>query len=316
MKKFKLVIILITTLISVPVVMAGSTDPIITQGSSSVSQQEFDGRISRIPQKDRLSFLRDGSRVEKILRQLIMDRRIADEARKTGFENDPLVQQRLKLAMDSELAKAWLDSIQAQQLNAADFQQMAKEYYLTHKNTFKSVESIDVAHILVGSDNRTEEAAKKLSAELYARLIANPGLWEELVIEYSDDPGSKSKGGKYLAVVPGKMVKAFEDTAFAIQNVGEIASPVKTQFGYHIIRLDAHNPAATIPFEEVEAQLTQQQQQSFAQKARVDYISGINTMENLVIPDCAVEEMMLRYFDDNGVKESYQECLAGTASPE
>lgn len=292
---------------------AGPEDPIITQSDSIITQAEFDARLSKIKKQQQLPFLTNGARVEKILRQMMMDRRLADAAREVGFDTDPLVQGRLKLAMDQELAQAWLDSVEESKLESANFDLMAKEYYLTHKDKFKIPASVDVAHILIGIEARTDAEASELANQLYTRLSKNPELWDELVLEYSDDPGSKGNQGKYLAVVPGKMVKAFEDTAFGIQNLGEIAPPIKTQFGYHIIRLDGKSESKIQDFEEVKPKLIAQRRSIYTKAARTEYISAINTAETLVIPPCAIEEMLARHFDDEKTMNKFEACQKNQA---
>lgn len=308
MNKVQLTVIVTALMVFTVQSNAGPEDPIITQSDSSITQAEFDARLSKIKKSQRLPVLTDGGRVEKILRQMIMDRRLADAARAAGFDDDPLVQGRMKLAMEQELAQAWLSSVEASKLESVNFEQMAKEYYLTHKGEFKIPASVDIAHILVGNEERTDIEALELANQLYARLNSKPELWDELVLEYSDDPGSKANQGKYLDVVRGKMVKAFEDTAFAIQTVGEIAAPVKTQFGYHIIRLDAKSQAKTQAFEQVKPQLIKQQRSNYTKTARTDYVSGINTEVPLVIPPCAIEEMLLRHFADEETKNRLAAC--------
>ncbi|MCF6225634.1 MAG: peptidylprolyl isomerase [Xanthomonadales bacterium] len=287
---------------------AASSDPIITQGDSIITQGEFDARLSKIKLSQQLPVLTDGGRVEKILRKMIMDKRLADTARLAGFDNDPLVQGRLKLVVDQELANAWLDSIEAGKLESADFEMMAKEYYLIHKAKFRIPASVDVAHILISNQARTDIEALELANDLYSRLISKPELWDELVEEYSDDPGSKANQGKYLDVVPGKMVKPFEDTAFGLKTTGEIAKPTKTQFGYHIIRLDGKSEPKMQPFEQVKTQLIAQQRNIYTKSARTDYISTINMDGPLVIPPCAIEKMLARHFDEEQSINKLAEC--------
>ncbi len=297
-------------------VQAGPNDIIISQGSSSITQQEFDARISKIPKKDQLPFLSDGSRVEDVLRKLIMNRRIADKARDAGLHQDPVVKERIKLAIDKELTTVYLEQIVAQSREVADFELMAKEYYLTHKNEFIRPASIDVSHILISTEQRNADEAAKLIAKIREELIADPSRWGELVQLHSEDPGSRSKDGQYLGVVPGKMVKPFEDAAFALEVKGDLSAPVKTEFGYHLIRLDAKHAASTSSFEEVKDKLVKIQQKKFGRTATTEFISSINTSEPLVIPDCAIEEMMERYYDNSGVTKAYQECLANKSTAE
>lgn len=102
--------------------------------------------------------------------------------------------------------------------------------------------TIRVAHIMVaaGKDAKPETVAnaeKKIN-ELYDKLMQG-STWDELVAAHSDDPGSSKKGGELPAFGSGttqRMVLAFEEAAFALKKDGEISKPVKTDYGYHIIK--------------------------------------------------------------------------------
>lgn len=297
-----------------PLAYAGPTDPIMQQGDSVITQQQFDAQMSKIPQRDRVAYLLDGERAKKTLQQLMMFQRIADDAKKMGFETDPNVQLRIQLAGVKELAEAYLNHKEEEKLSGADFELMAKEYYLVHKQEFNNPGSIDVAHILIGTANRSEAEARLLSNQLYSKLITDPTQWEKFVVEYSEDSASRGNGGKYLAVLRGKMVKPFEDAAFNLKNSGDISEPVLTQFGFHIIRLDAIHKTEYLPFESVKNKLISQQQQTYIKKARNDYISYINLSEPVIIPDCALDEMVDRYFKDDKHKAALEACLLDKSS--
>ncbi|CAG9612963.1 Foldase protein PrsA 1 [Bacillus rhizoplanae] len=86
---------------------------------------------------------------------------------------------------------------------------------------------IKASHILV----KDEETAKKVEAEL-----AQGKSFEDLAKQYSEDTGSKDKGGDLGYFGPGKMVKEFEDAAYKLKK-DEVSQPVKSQFGYHIIKV-------------------------------------------------------------------------------
>lgn len=93
------------------------------------------------------------------------------------------------------------------------------------------------AHVMVmlpTSMTPTEEAAKEAKIrEAYSKLQAGASF-EDVVQEYSEDPGTRDTGGKMRWISTGRIVKEYEDVAFSLQ-VGEISAPFKTQFGWHIV---------------------------------------------------------------------------------
>ncbi|MEW5676888.1 peptidylprolyl isomerase [Flavobacterium enshiense] len=106
--------------------------------------------------------------------------------------------------------------------------------------------SAKVSHILIGYEGsktpnltvkRTKEEAQAKANELLAQAQANPGLFAMLAMTNTDDSGSKQNGGSYDDVVPGQMVKAFDSFLFG-NPVGKIGV-VETEFGFHVIKVDA-----------------------------------------------------------------------------
>lgn len=99
---------------------------------------------------------------------------------------------------------------------------------------------INAAHILIlcppDADVVQANDAKKKTDEIYSELM-NGGDFYTLAREHSKDPGSAAKGGELGWFGIGSMVKEFQDTAFGLKETGDISKPVKTQFGYHIIKL-------------------------------------------------------------------------------
>ena len=120
-----------------------------------------------------------------------------------------------------------------------------KEYFEENKETFAVEEQIKVSHILT----ETEEAA----AEVKEKLDAGEDF-AELAKEYSTDESNKDFGGDLGIVKRGEMVSEFEEAAFSME-AGSISEPVKTQFGYHIIKVDDKKEAQEANFEQSKEQI-------------------------------------------------------------
>lgn len=112
---------------------------------------------------------------------------------------------------------------------------------------------IRVSHILVRTDPAdplSEARAKSRIAEIYSALQKNEDSWDEITLTYSEDQGTKNNGGILPWFGVGAIVPEFERTAFSLTKMREIAAPVKTTYGYHIIRLEETKPIAS--FEDME----------------------------------------------------------------
>jgi parvulin-like peptidyl-prolyl isomerase len=127
-----------------------------------------------------------------------------------------------------------------------------EDYYAKNKTQYSQPESRDVRHILV----KTKAKANQLYAEL-----KNGGDFAALAKANSEDTGSKENGGK-LTISRGQTVAPFDKKAFELK-VNEISTPVKTEFGYHIIQaLGPVKAAKVTPLKEVKEAIRQQLLQS------------------------------------------------------
>ena len=131
--------------------------------------------------------------------------------------------------------------------------QEVKDYYTANKEMFKTEESESAKHILVDTLEKAEEVSEK---------IKNGMSFEEAANEYSSCP-SKEQGGNLGSFTRGRMVPEFEEAAFKL-GVGVVSEPVKTQFGYHLIKVYDKKESAARPLEEVapmiKSQLLQERQ--------------------------------------------------------
>ena len=130
--------------------------------------------------------------------------------------------------------------------------------YDQRKDTFSVPEQVNASHILIAvkeSEGANADAVAKARAENLAARAKLPGAdFARLANENTDDPSGKTSGGKLPPFSHGQMVPEFEQAAFSMAP-GEIRGPIKTQFGYHIIKVESKTPARTRPFEEVRATL-------------------------------------------------------------
>lgn len=155
-------------------------------------------------------------------------------------------------------------SLEYVELNAADFaknnpvsDEEAQTYYEEHKAQYVSNEKRLAAHILVMPGN--DEAAAKAKAEDLAKQLDSGAYFADLAKANSDDTLSAEQGGKLDWFEPGVMDPAFDAALFAL-NKGQHSAVVKTDFGFHIIKLLDVQSGATVPFADVKAKIVAQLQ--------------------------------------------------------
>jgi peptidyl-prolyl cis-trans isomerase D len=144
-----------------------------------------------------------------------------------------------------------------------------KKYYEENAARYTAAEERRASHILVKADKEASAAGKAKAKEKAEKLLAEvrktPASFADLAKKNSDDPGSAEKGGDLDFFGRGAMVKPFEDTVFSMKP-GEISNVVATDFGFHIIRLDALRGGEKKPFEAVKAEIENEVKKSLALK--------------------------------------------------
>lgn len=157
-----------------------------------------------------------------------------------------------------------------------------KKIYEESKDVrFKTPEERHASHILISAAATAsveEKARAKAKAEdLLKQVQAAPAKFAELARKNSQDPGSAEKGGDLGSFARGLMVKPFDDALFSMKT-GEIAGPVETQYGYHIIRLDGIKGGQVTPFEKAKSQIADEARKAKAGKAFSEAAEKFNDM--------------------------------------
>jgi peptidyl-prolyl cis-trans isomerase D len=149
------------------------------------------------------------------------------------------------------------------------------KFYADNAARYTAPEERRASHILINAPKdkpaAEREAARKKAEELLAQVRKTPASFADVARKNSQDPGSAERGGDLDFFARGAMVKPFEDKAFSMK-AGEISDLVETDFGFHIIRLDAVRGCQKKPLAEVRAEIegalrTQEAQRKFAEAA-------------------------------------------------
>lgn len=187
-----------------------------------------------------------------------------------------------------------VDEMKIQKLLAkvtSDIPEPAEEeletFFKENPDKFKQEEAVEASHILISthdSDSKDDLAAKKALAEkIYGELEEENGEnFADLVEKHSDCP-SKIQGGNLGPIPKGKMPVEFETVAFS-QKDGAISPPIKTEFGYHIIRTDGKVPARDLKFEEVRPVLVKWMMDQRKEKKKDEFVANLQDKAKIVRP--------------------------------
>jgi peptidyl-prolyl cis-trans isomerase C len=185
-------------------------------------------------------------------------------------------------------------------LDVPDMTALAEERYNTEKDKYALVTEHRLAsHILVlcrpGQCNRIEK--RKIAEQVLAELKAGAD-WNEMVLEYSDDPGSKSKNGlfeQWLVLGIPKVDPHFVGGVFSIEKEGEYSEVVDTQFGLHIIRLDKVQPSFYRSFAEVKDTIVAALEAEYRKLAVKEYNAQLNMSNQVTMDSDALDEIFAPY---------------------
>lgn len=181
----------------------------------------------------------------------------------------------------------WLESQIADKTGVTD--EEAKKFYDENKAEFEEGDTVQASHILfMVKEGDSEEVSKqKLEAAKKAIARAKKEDFTTLAKELSEEPGAAESGGDLGSFTKDRMVPEFADAAFS-QKVGTVSTePVKTQFGWHVIKVTDKKPARTVPFDEVKEKLVaylKSDKQRKAVKDLLDSIKGSAKIENTLPP--------------------------------
>lgn len=142
---------------------------------------------------------------------------------------------------------------------------------------FRTPEQRHARHILVAVDEDTDEVEAELEIRKIAARVAAGEDFAGLARELSDDAGSAAQGGDLGWVEPGVMVPPFEEALFAMEP-GTVSEPVRTNFGWHLIKLEEVRPGQVKTFEEAEDEL---REMLATQRAEERYYQQADTLERL-----------------------------------
>ena len=225
--------------------------------------------------QNRLNSIAPGTEIEltslppEILKALVMEvsvnNKIDQEAKKLGYQNDPEIKQKVADYQKELLREKFLN----EQIYSKATEEKALEEYEKMVEHLKGKEERKIKHILVNDEEEIERAR---------RSVMRSGNFEKVAKEKSIDTASAENGGDLGYVLQEELVPEFGDVAFILK-VGEVSKPVKTQYGWHIIKVEDIRPATYLPFEEVKDGLIQRLQEQAIQ----EYLISLTQDSNIEI---------------------------------
>ncbi len=235
---------------------------VITIGTEKITRAQFEEILAALSQ--------NGQRLpnkRQVAKQLGELHAVAQEARKRKLDQTATTKELLVISADQLLANELQRQV-ASEVKVDDT--AAHTYYDGHKAQYEQVKAYHILIRFKGSQVPLKPNEKDLTdAEALAKAkeirkkLADGGDFAALAKAESDDTGTATNGGALPPFSKGQMVKEFEDAVYA-QPIGQISDPVKTKYGYHIIKVEERKAKT---FEEARADIDKQLKQQMLREA-------------------------------------------------
>ena len=235
-----------------------------TVGGMPITEEEVNAFLEGLGPRGQAYNNPEGKKA--VLGQLVANKLLLLDARRNLYEAEPAFKAELAKLRDNLLISYAADKAVA---SATVSDKEVEDYYNQNKARFMTEESVNASHILVDSEEK--------ALEILASIKSGEISFEQAAMENSSCP-SKANGGSLGDFGKGQMVPEFDAAVFAME-VGEITdAPVQTQFGYHLIKLNAKNEADEMPLAEIALEIKNALLQ---EKQRMAYESKINQLKIL-----------------------------------
>lgn len=255
-------------------------DPVVlVVGDEKMTKSQYEKFVAALPQQLRTEAA--GPNKRKVIEQISEIKMLAQEARRRGLDQTPEVKMLVSFQTENVLASATYQEL-AKNVKTDDASLHA--YYDKHKGEYEQVKA---RHILIrtpGSRVPVRQGQKELSdaealakAQDISKKLKGGADFATLAKSDSDDSGTAANGGDLGAFGRNQMIPEFEEVAFKMPP-GQISDPVKTQFGYHVIKVEDHS---TKKFEDVKPDI----EKAIGPEATRQAFNELKKKINIVIDD-------------------------------
>lgn len=262
-------------------------------GTIKITQADLERDIKNLPEFAQKLF-EGAAGKEKFLDEMIKKELLYQEATKRGLDKDPEYVRKLeefkKLTLIGQLLEKEIEA------KAKVTEQDVKDYYEKHKAELAAVSQIKASHILVKTEGEAKKILERLKkGEDFAAIAKKNSI----------DPGSAQNGGDLGYFSSGQMVPEFEAAAAKLKQ-GEVSSePVKTKFGYHIIKVTDRKKGNPIEFEKIKSVLFQRISAEKQKEFFDSYIENLRKTYKVEINKEAVSKL-------SAAEEKKEETPGGT----
>lgn len=269
------------------------SDPVVRFEGAVVSAADLDAHLSDMPEEDRAQFVSSRERLGDAIERILLRRLGAGAARDRDLADGPVTRARALAAFEENLfeqvRRAYLDEHMLD-----DYSEQAREIWLTDRERFVAPARYSFSHILIRTADRDEAEAMRLVLDIHDR-IRDGADFDELIAEFNEDRANEERPGYYREVAARNLDRNFARTLTDLSESDEISGPVRSRFGWHLIRLDEKHPEEQLSWEEAEDEARDLARQRHRERLLKRYYADLVDFDEVEIVPGAIEEIQRRY---------------------
>ncbi|MEO5359834.1 MAG: peptidylprolyl isomerase [Nitrospirota bacterium] len=262
--------------------VAADTTPIVKIGDVSITAASIEAELSKLPAEVK-QYFKGKEGMTKLIEEMKKTELLNLEAKKAGIDKTPEYVQKIE-----EFKKVTLINALVQKAFKPEMAQVSpvevKAYYDNNSKDFTMPEQIKAGHILVKTEEEAKDAVAKIKSGTDFAAVAKSVSIDKMTADKGGDLGFFSKG---------QMEPSFDAAVFKLKK-GEVSAPVKTTFGYHIIKVTDIKPAKKVDFDSAKSVISQLLSEQKKNKAFDDFYIGIEKSYNVMVDKKALDDFIIK----------------------
>ena len=288
----------ITVLLFLCVVNLATANPMVRDGEFTLTRAEVEYALAGASPQVRESAKKDEASRYEFFASLLASKKILAMLEALKVEEDSTTYHQF-LFKKLEAARNLDSQLFQNQLVLPDFEALAEERYAISKNDIAAVPEIrEASHILLLCTDNCEgeiEAKAIASLQLLRDRFISGESFSDLAVEFSEDPGSKARGGRLSNGIAGdaeNVDASFRDALFGLERVGGISDIVRSRFGFHILKLESVTPSRQRSFDEVRPALVAEIEKRYREDAYREHLLTLAPKDGLEIDFDAFDDLV------------------------
>lgn len=275
---------------------AAAAETIVRDGDLTLSKGEIEFALAASPPQVRESAKTDEASRYEFFVNLLVSKKILASLEALDANEDPANYYQFYFRQ-LEFARQLDQQLFQDQLALPDFEALAAERYKVSKSDIAPIPEIrEASHILLlCTEGCAEETEAVATLEALKKRILDGDSFANMAIEFSQDPGSKTRGGRLsqgIASDAENVDQSVRDALFDIDQIGDISEVVQSRFGFHLLKLESVTPARTRSLEEIRPSLVAEIEKRFRADAYQQYILSLAPLDTIEIDGVAFDSLI------------------------